>query len=218
MRDGQITFEQFVDKTRKDFFLLASRLLQRWSSPPWFSVDDAEQELYLGAWNYIWRFEDAKGEAKGVTIERYVVFNAMSQAKRELHRARGVALGGSPDRKISNFEATLSSIGEEGDGDRLLSLLYDPPIAEETIIEHQEKKRATKKMLKVCETVEESVVVLAIKKAGSLDEAGTVLYNNFDRRIQFRLGSESKAEKFVLRHAKALAKRAQEQSNGVTPG
>lgn len=203
VREGQISFEQFVANTRKDFFALATHLLRRWNGPAWFTVDDVEQELYLGAWKYISRWDPDRGKS----IEEYVTWNAMCAAKRHLHSARGVSLSGSPDRKLSNFEAPLSSIGEEGEGEMILQHAFVEPVAENVMIDHETRYAMANEVLKTCETRAEKLVVLAIRDARSIDNAGDMLYDNFDQRIELRLGSEEIADRFVMRTAKTVAKR-----------
>lgn len=212
VRDEQISFGDFVAGTRKDFFALATYLRRRWVGPAWFTIDDLEQELYLGAWKYIEKWDSKRGRS----IEDYVTWNATQEAKRELHRARGVSLSGCPDHLPSNFEAVLSSIGEEGDGENLLHRVADDPIAESHIIEMQTRKDAATAALRACKTSKERFAVLAIREARSLDKAGNVLYDDFDHRIALRLGSEERADNFVMRYAKIVAQRIQDER--VNPG
>lgn len=212
VREGELTFENFVAQTRKDFFLLATNLLRRWKNPAWLTADDLEQELYLGAWKYIPKHDPTRGKP----IEEYVLWNAMNAAKRELHVARGVSISGSPDRKASNFEAPLTSLGEEGDGEVIMNLMAEAPIAEEYILQVQQTRKTATAALKICETPKERMVVLAIREAGSLDKASSVLYDDMQHRIALRLDSEEYAERFVFRHAKVIAKKMQDAR--VTPG
>lgn len=202
VRDEQITFAEFVTKTRTEFERMARHLLRRWASPEWFTIDDLVQELYVGAWKYIWRYDPKYG----VSLARYIVFNSMSAAKAHLHKSRGVTISGSPDKKVSNIESPISSLGESGEAiiDSILSTL---PAAEELLIEEEERSRAVQKALFACETPKERYAVLAIREAGGLDDAGRVLYDDIDHRIDLRLHSEEHADRFILRQARAIALR-----------
>lgn len=206
VRDKQIDFRTFVTNTKTEFLKLAASLLRRWRSPEWFTVDDVQQELMFGAWKYIWKY-DAK-RAKGKTIAWFVVFNAMAHAKTQLHKARGVTISGSPDRKISKIETPLTFFGDDGEGAALLeSILAETPKAEEALIQEKDRRLAVTKALKVCQTPRERFAVLAIREAGSLDAAGGLLYDDFKHRIELRLPSEKHADRFVYRQARVVAAR-----------
>lgn len=203
VRDGRIDFKEFVEGTRRDFQLMALYLLNRWRGPEWFTLDDVEQELYLGAWNFIWRYE----ENRGTTLSRYVAFNALAAAKTHLHKARGVTISGSPDRKTSQIEIPISTM--EVELDVVMDQLEYATSPEDKLMEVQACKQAATKVLKVCETRQERYAVLAIREAGSIDGAGKLIYDDIDHRIALRLGSEEHAEKFIYRHAHAVVQRLQ---------
>lgn len=214
VRDGRIDFRSFMEGTRTEFRKLAFTLLRRWRAPEWHTFEDVEQNLYLGAWVHIPKFDPRL--AKGNTIARYVVFHAMSFAKTELHKARGVTISGSPDRKVSQIETPLSFFGDDGEGEVLLdSILAEMPRAEDQLIAEEDRKKAVIDAYKACETVSERYAVMAICEAGSLDSAGALLYDHFDQRIILRLASEEHADRFVHRHARTVAERIGAR---VTPG
>lgn len=206
VRDGRIHFARFVESTRREFRAMAAYLLRRWSSPEWFGLEDAEQELYLGVWKYVWSY-DAR---RGASLARYVIFNAMGDAKRRLHVARGVPISGSPDHLASCFERTASSLGvEAGEGERIIEELLaegTEPI-DAPIVTASSCRAVASAALPMCSSAEERHAVLAIREAGSLDNAAAVLYDDVDRRTLLRLGSEERAEHFVIKHATALVSR-----------
>lgn len=206
VRAGTIDFGEFVASTRTEFRGMALHLLRKWKAPEWFIVDDVEQELYLGAWNYVWKYDPTN--AQGVTFARYIVYNAMACAKRELHKARGVTVHGSPDKKRSQFETPASFLGEDGEGEALIaSILAEGPRAEDALIEAETRKRSAVEALRACATPKERYAVLAIREGGSIDDAARVLYEDIDHRITLRLGSEEHAERFIQKHAGAVARR-----------
>lgn len=217
VRDGQIDFGEFVARTRREFRAMAMNLTRRWAPPEWFTLSDLEQELYLGAWKYVWRHDPARG----VSLSRFVVFNAMAAGKTQLHKARGVTISGSPDRKTSNIEAPVSSfnsaknldIGKDCGIDFMEMIVDDTqPHAEEILVDEVVRKETVAQVLRACESKQERCTVLAIRDAGSLDAAGRLLYDDMKHRIALRLDSEEDAERFVLRHARALARRVNEIS------
>jgi DNA-directed RNA polymerase specialized sigma24 family protein len=220
VRDREIGFGDFVAATRSDYRAMARYLLRRWATPEWLREEDVEQELYLETWRIVWKYDPARLGAGGkpVRLKSFVVFGAMAAAKRAMHRARGVSLNGSPDRKASRFETPLSQVGrEEGDGESLMAqLLAELPRAEEELGAVEETRHAATEALAVCETKQERFAVLAIREAGSLDGAASLLYDDIDHRIDCRLGSEERAERFVRKHAGAVARRIEEAR--VNPG
>lgn len=211
VRDEHIDFATFVSKTRTEFERMARHLLRRWAAPEWFTLEDLEQELYLGAWKYIPRYN----ASHGVTFSRYIVFNAMASAKAYLHKARGVTLSGvgaaHPDRKTSHIETPLTFFGENGEGESLMNaIMSESPRAEDALIANEERRAAVQMALGACATRKERYAVLAIREAGGLDGAADVLYEDIDHRIDLRLHSEAHADRFVLRNARAVARRLAE--------
>lgn len=212
LRERQIDFGAYVTATRSEYNSMARYLLRRWAAPEWFTLEDAEQELYLETWRHIWGYQGADGRfidydpTRGVTLSRWVVYGSIASAKRALHKARGVTINGSPDKKPSQLETPASFLGEEMrsfiDG-----LLGEEAVAETTIGQVEETRIAATKALRVCTSKKERYAVLAIREAGSVDGASQVLYDNFDHRITLRLGSEDHAERFVMKHAGAVAQR-----------
>ena len=208
-RAGEIDFAQFVSGTRTEFHAMACYLMRRWKTPEWFTVEDVEQELYLEAWRFIWKFDPTLG----VSFSRYIIWNAMAAAKREMHRARGVSTHGSPDKRASCFEANLSSFGLDGEGEALMAtLLAEPARAEDELAQIEATRHAATEALRACTTAKERTAVLAIREAGSVDGAWRVLYDDIDHRIALRLGSEEIADRFVRKHASAVAHRVAENS------
>lgn len=216
VRAGEIEFGRFVEGTRREYRAMACYLMRRWATPAWYGLADVEQELYLETWRKLDTFDPARStdadKVKG--LQRYIVFNAMSAAKRAMHVARGVAISGSPDKKASCFETPLSHYANGGDregaasAERWLESILsgdDPNLAR--VGEVAEVRAAATAALKACETMHERYAVLAIREAGSLDNAPAVLYDDLDHRLDLRLGSEEKAERFVFKHAKAVAAR-----------
>lgn len=211
--DKRIDFGTFVMRTKTEFLKLAAGLMRRWRAPEWHNIEDVQQDLLFGAWKHVWKFDVKK--AKGKSISWFVVFNACAYAKTQLHKARGVTISGSPDRKISRIETPLSFFGVDGEGAALLdSILAETPRAEEALIEEKDRRLAVTRALKACETPRERYAVLAIRESGSLDAAGRLLYDDFKHRIALRLPSQEHADRFVHRQARTVATRLEAS---VTP-
>lgn len=203
VRDGRISFTEFVHETKSQFRAMAGYLARKWTPPTWMPVEDIEQELYLGAWHAIWDWEPIGN--RHVTITRYVVWNAISDAKRELHKARGAKLSGSPDRNPSRMETPLAAMHE---GEQLaINVLSAPPEQESLIVAFEERESAIDRAIKACLTERERMVMIAVVNTESIEEGARVLYDDVDTRLKLRLGSEDAAERLVYRDACLVAER-----------
>ncbi len=201
-----ITFAAFVDATRVEFTRMAKHLLRRWIPPAWMVPEDLIQELYLGAWLTLFGTHPFD-PARGIPLAKYIMWNAMSHAKRALHKARGAKLSGSADRNPSHIEKPLSSFGHDAEaGDHILDqLISDEPLAEQIMIMAESREEAVDKAMRACSTARERVAIIALEQGGDVDAAGRVLYDDFDTRIALRLGSEDHATRYVTRAATRVA-------------
>lgn len=206
----EIGFVEFKRESHADFNRVARHLMRRWQLPEWFTIEDVEQELYLGAWRTVPKFDPSRG----VTLSRFTLYGAISTTKRAMHRARGAARSRTPDRTPSCFELPASRlVAEDAEGsgaaffDIVAANVSTAPTIEEKIISVEEVQRSATKALKACRSRRERRVVLAIRSSGSLDNAGRYLYDDIDRRVENRLGSETQADRFVRWYARAVARR-----------
>lgn len=116
---GKIGFSAYAAAVRVEYERMAAMLLRRWAPPSWVDRDDVVQDMFYATWDKIWSYDPG-----GADLGAYVVWSAVSGAKRRLHKARGAILHGSPDRNLSRFEVPLSAISRDGaaDGDRAETL------------------------------------------------------------------------------------------------
>jgi DNA-directed RNA polymerase specialized sigma24 family protein len=207
--DGRLSFDAFARETRLDFERMAAYLIRRWIPPTWCTHEDIVQELLVGAWIWVWQWEDGRGP----TLSRYVTYNAIGHAKRALHKARGAKLSGSADKNPSRIERALSTYhkttSDEHDDieERMLDRLAVEPEAEASILAREAVLDAVKRALPACETDEERMVLAAIARAGGLDEAGLMLYDDPDTRLTLWLSSEERGVHRVLMVAADVAAR-----------
>lgn len=201
---GRIGYDGFVRATQREFNALAGSLMRRWRTPAWHTPEDVVQDLYLGAWILLQvkKFDPTRG----VTLARWVVYNAMSFAKREIHKARGAKLSGSADRNPSNYEKPLTEFGEHGDA-IAEAILAEEPAAEQLMIEKQERDESVRTVLRACASGRERIAVRAIHLEGDVESAARMLYEDLDSRIALHLGSEEQAIKYVSRTARAVVER-----------
>lgn len=200
VHDGRLTFNDFISHTRDRWRRFALYLARKWRGPAWHSVEDIEQDLYLGVWSFLWRYDDFY--AKKVTLERYVVFNALDFAKKNLHRARGASLSGSADRNPSHIEPPFASWDEDGQA-HLESLLTSEATQFDTVVSLEAVARAKR----ACTSVRELHSVDALARTGDIGEAALRLYGDFDTRLACRFMSEAHAVRVVDAAADAVAQR-----------
>jgi len=203
--ERRLAFDAFVRTTDREFARMANYLLRRWVPPAWYAFDDVMQELTIGAWSYVYRWD----ATRGVSLARYVVFNAITAAKRELHRARGAKLSGSQDRNPSRFERPLSSFGLDDEGDALAeSILAEDALAERVLIARENRVTAIGEAFASCQNETERAVIRALASTEDVDASAGEIYEDIDRRISLRLVSEDHARRVVMRTAGAVIARA----------
>ncbi len=209
-RDGEIDATELLTFVTPDFRRIAKYLMKRWQAPAWFTLEDLQQELLVGVWLYVWQWD----ETRGISMGRYVVYNAMSVAKRKLHVARGVPLSPHPDRIPSQFEHPVSQLTPAISADKEFNAqewiddrLFDECSPEERVGVAEEKKIVVDALLELCESSKEHYVVTAIRDAGSLDAAGVILYDDIHMQMTLDLETEQDAHTMVRHVAKRIAKR-----------
>jgi DNA-directed RNA polymerase specialized sigma24 family protein len=108
LHGGEIAFNGYTRAVRDEYERIAAMLTRRWVPPGWVEQEDVVQDLFVATWESIWKYD----AARGASIGDFVVFNAISRAKRQLHKARGANLHGSSDRNPSRMEVAFSSLGQ----------------------------------------------------------------------------------------------------------
>jgi DNA-directed RNA polymerase specialized sigma24 family protein len=195
---GQMSFTEFARITKPRWSALAGYIARRWRQPLWSSVEDLEQELLMGAWQYVWRFEPCMG----VRIERFVIYNAVDRAKKAAHRTRGASLSGSADRNPSHIERPFASWSEEGEH-ALEAMLADEPTQTRVL----EQRDSLEGALAACRAPGERAVVEGLLRTGSLLECALALYQDPTTRLAWRFNSEDHAFWVVEQLAATIADR-----------
>lgn len=190
LRDGRIDLAQYMRATRADYDRMAAYLARRWRPPAWFTTEDIVQELYASTWSSIWAFD-----AERASIERYVVYNTISGAKRRLHKARGAKLSGTPDKNPSRIEIPASAMLRQGADDETLEDIVSrfaacEDTAESMTIRIEDMRERAAHIIAACKTPIEQKVIEALLETGDVDEAGEMLYGDFGFRIELEVGSE----------------------------
>ena len=154
---NETTFDTFASRTRYDWERLAGSLLSRWSAP--IEVDDLRQAMLEAAWQLLPKWDPTKG-----SLRRFIVFNAVQHAKREIHRARGASLHGSAD-----FSKSRLLVGVLPD----VSFAPSEDAVQDRVAEARERISQLKKK---CRTERDLRMLEALVETGSLDAAVVVIY------------------------------------------
>ncbi len=79
---GEITLETFLKVTHLDWTCVARSLLRRWAAP--VEVEDVVQDLCLA----VVQFYPKYNSTRGVSLGKFLLFNASDKAKKQIHRYR----------------------------------------------------------------------------------------------------------------------------------
>jgi len=110
LHGGAIGFDVFVRRTSQKWTSLAYDLLARWPVPV-VTMEDVRQELLIAVWAALPKWD----AARGVTLERYLTWNACDKAKKWIHKMRGANLHGSADKAPSTYALPMSTLGEHAE-------------------------------------------------------------------------------------------------------
>lgn len=198
LHEGRITFTQFTRATHTRWKRLALYLRTRWKQPLWHGLEDVIQELLEGAWRCLPRFDPTRG----VSLERYVIFNSVDRAKKACHRARGANLSGSADRNPSHLETTMSTYDEETER-FVTELLQDEP----TQLRRLERIEAIERAKKHCETMVEELAISSLAHTQSVIVSADVLYSDYRTRLACRFNNEDHALRAVSQAVADVANR-----------
>jgi DNA-directed RNA polymerase specialized sigma24 family protein len=111
--EGRATFDQLAKAHRGHFRALAASVMRRWKQPVWVTLEDVEQDVLLGAYQAIWKYEHGLGP----TLSQYLVYNAYDKAKKKAHKSRNaVRSGNRADSNPGRMERGYGAVwGDDGD-------------------------------------------------------------------------------------------------------
>lgn len=198
LRAGRIDFTEFVGETRMRWRCLAQNIMRHWRTPSWMSLEDIEQELYVAAWRFVWKFQ----EGRGPSLARYVVYNAFDKAKKKVHKARGASLSGNADSNRDNIEKVFGAWGEDADG--FVDAILNVPAWQ---IDYVARVEAVEQAQAKCVTVTEKLVVGAFAGSDSVIDVAMLLYSEAATRLACEFSSELHACRVVERTVKLLTAR-----------
>lgn len=135
--EGKATADAFFLRTRIHWRRLAHHILKRWRPPSWFGLEEVEQELMLGAWAFVWKFEDDRnvGNTPRQRLSRYVVYNAYDKAKKQLHKARNAKKR--DDSAPSRVDVCASALSSDPEFDLFEKLAFVEADQEDLAVREQ---------------------------------------------------------------------------------
>ena len=195
LRDGRVSFADFWRATRNLWVYMSARLLRVRDPGIGVQLEDVEQEMLLECWRVLPRWDSARG----VPIDRYVLFNASARATKWLDAQReacqGARLADNPTRaprlgRLDTFEREPGSMA--------VMERPSPGPSPEAVMD------AVRFVLPRHATAAERVVVEALVSTRSGLAAALAIYDYYPYRIAFELGSEQAAARLVRRVAERL--------------
>lgn len=170
---GEVSFDRFARSTHKTWLALAVHLLGRWKASPAVAPEDMQQELLIACWRCIPRFDPARG----VSLEKFVIYNAVDKAKKWLHKQRNAYRR--DDKSPGRFPVALSSLGLEPHAEeRLLSLVSIPPDQDDVL----ERREA------IASVASDDLAFLYYQRKGSIEAAALAIVTSPFASVALQVG------------------------------
>jgi len=183
VRSGDLTFDTFARESRADFMRLAYRLSA--TAPAWIDVEDIVQEMLLSVSPALadWREGD-------YPIKRFVVFRAMSAARRALKWARDY-------RRFETAVERLESTRESHEVQHTNAEL---------------RQQVLRRLDYLPQTPLQRIVMGSLARTQSMDRTAVELMRHPDTRVMFAADEDLVRIK-IRRVMTILAKRAGDSDN-----
>ncbi len=195
LRCGRLSPDVFERRTRGLWTAQSKKLLQRWRGPVAVDVDDLRQELLLNAWIACGHWDPKRG----VSITRFVLYNAIDKAKKWLHQQRNAYRR--DDKAGPRFERPVSSLNlSEYAEEHFFDSLAVPASAEDAYIRRQNLVAA------VLRAPDQHVpAMVALAKTGDIDLAALALKSSTAACVALRLETVADARLAVVHALHAVA-------------
>ena len=204
VRDGRMTFDEFARVTHPRWLSLALYIMRRWHLPPAVEPADVVQELLLGAWRAVWKYEPHFGG----TASRYVVWNAVDKAKKRVHRMRGANLHGNPDGAPGRPETVFARFRAAAEDPEYFSNMMVVEPEQDAVADETDRVNRARR---ACKGKPELHVVEALARTGSVRDAVVELYRDADVRLECGLKDERQALRLVTGTAARVAVRLRDE-------
>lgn len=190
LRAGEMTFEAFERSTRPHWARMAKYLLGRWAVPAGVEPADVEQELKMATWKYLPRWDSAKG----TPLDKYIAWNAMTDAKKWMHKQARRRDDGAPAR----IDLPSSWLGRDDETPPESSV--DATQGEDLVVAQQ-----LAEIIEGLDEVDGHCVMTLLSTHGDVDHASEVVYGNARISLALRLGSPKDARRLVRRAVERAA-------------
>jgi hypothetical protein len=195
--EGTCTFVHMVNTTKPQWESLARQLARRWRAPAGVTLEDLIQELHVGAFLAIRRYDATKGKSP----REYVVWNAMDRTKKWLHVQRlGHRTHRHEDSTPGRFPRAFSTMQIDGKGNSDLPYAVEracfsaselePTVA---IVAAKQAWRRARESAPILHPVMDAV----IRCRGNTEDAADAVYGSTDLRLQYRFGCRQDAVDLV---------------------
>jgi DNA-directed RNA polymerase specialized sigma24 family protein len=142
LREGRLSFDGFARETHGDWERLSAKLLRRWKAPPAVDSEDLVQELLLAAWQSVGKWN----EGQGMKLKPFVVWHAMTAAKRWLNVQRGVS-SHNGDKSPSRYDIAVDWDLADSGGPNCSKLMPTVEASQERIVQWLQRLRMATRML-----------------------------------------------------------------------
>lgn len=193
LRNDTASFRDFVRDTTHVWQRFAVYLCKRWKPPLGVDEDDVRQELIAAAWRFVHEWEPERG----VSISRYVRYNALDKGKKFLLRQRNTCRrdGSAPARVPVAFTCLERSDDEPGSAQERLTRV-EPDTVETALTERDRRRqidRALEHVAYLFTPLEHDCLAHLIRSGGSLDETADRILNDPQLCQALRVGTEDAA-------------------------
>lgn len=193
LRCGRLSPDAFFKRTKSNWASIAEHLLRRWKGPVAVSAEDIAQELYINAWIFCGHWDPAAG----VTISRYVTFNAIDKAKKWLHQQRNAYRR--DDKAAPRMERPVSTLNlSEYAEEHLFDSLATAANQEDDLISRQDRRYQL--LFRALEAPPQHVpAMVALARTGDLELAALELHSSVPACVVLNLQSLDDARLAVSR-------------------
>lgn len=187
LRAGLLTFPEFVEQTCSTWERMAAWFTCRWVGQAAVGDEDVYQEILIA----VWRAVDSFDPARGVALERYVLYQAGNAATRTMQRSLHWTRGSTREQR------TIWSL--------------PLPRHEQQVEQVQDRVAVAREALAAAADQDglEAEVASALLRGANLGDVAKDLYRDREARWRFWLGSEAEAHARVLQAARKIGKRSE---------
>ena len=193
---GHINFTQFYRRTDKDWTALSTRFysMHRAQLLGNSEVEDVKQEMLAGIATSVEAYDSSRGS---MSISRFVVFRAFSQAARYARKQR--------DAKWRAEDTSSPGVSFVSLDDR--ACMPSSPANQEWCLDIKQRREA------ICKTMIDHVIMDTIMERGaSIQVIADALFENEMLRQKFDLKSRSRTYTMVRKVTHNIAERAERQA------